>query len=238
MFARLTSPLLLRAHDYIEEVGPKSPYYSFMVQAKHLVSRSRLTFAIMSCCIVTWLVYWPFPTLLLLAVVGIAAQVPGQCGDYYLGGVMGDFLGSTICISELLILTTIIVFSDESNLKHFWDNIKVLLIMSPHDIKEFMYTDQRMFSLIWLVLLFSLMKIWCANVGYSPELLRAELPTDPAAESNMTDLSSQRNQLEQQSLKGTGISFLERYNRVREFIDGLAKPVLDYWEPWRNGVHG
>jgi len=86
--------------------------------------------------------------LLLLAVVGIAAQVPGQCGDYYLGGVMGDFLGSTICISELLILTTIIVFSDESNLKHFWDNIKVLLIMSPHDIKEFMYTDQRMFSLI------------------------------------------------------------------------------------------
>jgi len=75
------------------------------------------------------------------------------------------------------------------------------------------------------------MKIWCANVGYSPELLRAELPTDPAAESNMTDLSSQRNQLEQQSLKGTGISFLERYNRVREFIDGLAKPVLDYWEP-------
>ena len=233
MFARLTSPLLLRAHNYVEEVGPKSPYYSFMVQAKHLVSAPRVTFAIMSCCIVAWLAYGPLPTLLLLVVVGIASRVSGHWGEYYLDGVMGDFLGATICVTELLILTAIIVFSDESNLKYFWENIKVLSIMSPHDIKELMYTDQRMFSLLWLVLLFSIMKIWCANVGYSPELLRAELQTDPAAESNLTDLSSRRNQLEQ-SLKDSGISFLERYNRVREFIDGLAKPVgsLGTLEEW------
>lgn len=105
--ARLSAPYLIRTRDYVAEVGPKSPFYIFMVEAKHLVSWGRLVIAIGFSWALTAVVYGPvFSTILIMAIL-LLAHFFGNKGDYLLGGVMGDYLGSVICICEIATLTLI-----------------------------------------------------------------------------------------------------------------------------------
>ena len=44
--ARVTAPYLIRSFDYVDDQqGPKSSFYAFMIQAKHLVTLPRALFA-------------------------------------------------------------------------------------------------------------------------------------------------------------------------------------------------
>mmetsp|Transcript_23217 Transcript_23217/g.35597 ORF Transcript_23217/g.35597 Transcript_23217/m.35597 type:complete len:398 (+) Transcript_23217:139-1332(+) len=105
--ARLSAPYLIRTRDYIAEVGPKSPFYVFMVEAKYLVSWGRLVIATSFSLALACVMYGPIVSMALITVVLFVAHLMGNKGDYLLGGVMGDFLGSTICVCEIAALTFI-----------------------------------------------------------------------------------------------------------------------------------
>ena len=105
--ARLSAPYLIRTRDYIAEVGPKSPFYVFMVEAKYLVSWGRLVIATSFSLALACVMYGPIVSTVLITVVLLVAHLMGNKGDYLLGGVMGDFLGSTICVCEIAALTFI-----------------------------------------------------------------------------------------------------------------------------------
>mmetsp|Transcript_2171 Transcript_2171/g.3209 ORF Transcript_2171/g.3209 Transcript_2171/m.3209 type:complete len:398 (+) Transcript_2171:105-1298(+) len=105
--ARLSAPYLIRTRDYIAEVGPKSPFYIFMVEAKYLVSWGRLVIATSFSLALACVMYGPIVSIALISVVLFVAHLMGNKGDYLLGGVMGDFLGSTICVCEIAALTFI-----------------------------------------------------------------------------------------------------------------------------------
>ena len=56
--SRLSAPYLIRTRDYVAEVGPKSPFYLFMVEAKHIVSWPRVLFATLYSFGLSYPGYW------------------------------------------------------------------------------------------------------------------------------------------------------------------------------------
>lgn len=168
--SRLSAPYLIRTRDYVAEVGPKSPFYLFMVEAKYIVTWPRVFFAIFYCFVVAASLYGlVLATVLILAVLSMA-HLAGTKGEYLLGGVMGDFLGGTICACEILVLALIasrdsiietyrvitetIQRSDGSfGLSSFYQQIVVL------------YCQDRVRPLFHLLFLLVALKMWCTFVG-------------------------------------------------------------------------
>ena len=112
--ARLTSPLLIKTNDYVDEQGPKYKFYSFMVEAKHLVSWERASFAILTSSVVSYYAYGAKAAMILITSVLFAVYISGRYADYLLGGVMGDYLGATICMTEVSLLTIILALPNLS----------------------------------------------------------------------------------------------------------------------------
>ena len=79
-----------------------------MVQAKYLVTKERLFIGLLTGFGLTSIFYGTLVATLLLASILVLAHFAGRYGSYLLGGVMGDYLGATICITELLILTILL----------------------------------------------------------------------------------------------------------------------------------
>lgn len=85
MMARLTAPILIRTRDYVDEQGPKYKFYSFMVEAKHLVSWHRVIFAAMTSFVVAALAYGAEKGFILTITVIIVSAFAGRYGEYLLG---------------------------------------------------------------------------------------------------------------------------------------------------------
>jgi len=164
--SRLSAPYLIRTKDYVAEVGPKSPFYLFMVEAKHLVSWSRVLFAAVYCFVISSMLYGPvFSTVLIVAVLALA-HLAGNKGDYLLGGVMGDFLGGTICVCEILVL--ILIVSKDSIIETYQvaiDTISVEDVFNPLQQMIALYSSDRLRPLFHFLLLIAVVKIWCTFVG-------------------------------------------------------------------------
>lgn len=111
--ARLTAPFLIRTREYVEEAGPKQQYYIFMVQAKHLVSWPRVALAVVTAGTVATLLYGISNASVLLTAVGLVAHASGEYGTSVLGGVMGDYLGATVCVTELVVLAMILLLQQQ-----------------------------------------------------------------------------------------------------------------------------
>ena len=67
------------------EVGPKSPFYIFMVQAKYLVSWPRVIVAALHSFAVTSYFYGPNTAAFLVMAVLLLSHLIGLQGDYLLG---------------------------------------------------------------------------------------------------------------------------------------------------------
>lgn len=85
MMARLTAPILIRTRDYVDEQGPKYKFYSFMIEAKHLVSWHRVIFAAMTSFVVAALAYGAEKGFILTITVIIVSAFAGKYGEYLLG---------------------------------------------------------------------------------------------------------------------------------------------------------
>lgn len=167
--ARLSAPYLIRTKDYVPEVGPKSNFYRFMVEAKHLVSWSRFLFGSSYCFGVAAALYDPLSAAFLVVLVLLLATYTGRRGDYLLGGVMGDYLGGTICMCEILVL--LVLVSKDSIAENLLGTIKV----------EFsgLYDIKSVRSLLHFVALSFALSMWRKCVG-GPDIYDRELnkPSD------------------------------------------------------------
>ncbi|KAL7550057.1 hypothetical protein ACHAWF_013343 [Thalassiosira exigua] len=166
--ARLSAPYLIRTKDYVAEVGPKSPFYIFMVEAKHLVSWGRVFFASLHSFGLGALLYGPrFSAGLVLSVLSVA-HFFGRKGDYLLGGVMGDFLGGTICICEIVLLTIILSKDSVMELASTVGCSEIFQQMSE------LYHDGRIYPVVNFALLVFALTAWNAFVG-GPDMYDREL---------------------------------------------------------------
>jgi len=164
--ARLSAPYLIRTRDYIAEVGPKSPFYVFMVEAKYLVSWGRLAIATSFSLTLSCVMYGPIVSTALITVVLVVAHLMGNKGDYLLGGVMGDFLGSTICVCEIAALTFI---SAKNGIIATCLSIRDELLFDSEEEGFFLlsnvYKNSSIRAVFHFVLLSLALKGWLAFVG-------------------------------------------------------------------------
>ena len=96
--SRLSAPYLIRTKDYVAEVGPKSPFYIFMVQAKHLVSWPRVIVAALHSFAVTFYFYGPNTAAFLVMAVLLLSHLIGLQGDYLLGEICFEWDALTILV--------------------------------------------------------------------------------------------------------------------------------------------
>jgi len=189
--SRLSAPYLIRTRDYIPEAGPKSPFYAFMIEAKHLVSWSRVLFAAVYCFGLSAMLYGQvFATVLILSVL-VLAHLAGNKGDYILGGVMGDFLGGTICICEILVL--ILIVGRDSIVETY--QVAVDTISSLDGSERFsnflqkmvaLYSSDRLRPLCHFLFLMVALKTWCNFVG-PPDMYNREDGKDKNANEEKKD---------------------------------------------------
>ena len=242
--ARLSAPYLIRTRYYVPEVGPKSNFYLFMVQAKHLVSWKRVFFAAIHCFAVAQYLFSTSVAVSLIAAVIFFATVAGRYGQYFIGGVMGDFLGGTICISELLVLT--LLLARESIGGFYRRTFAFILSAVDGDqtilaaVRELMPSlcgNEEGLALTRFVLLVLCLKIWCVLVG-PPDMfqkesgaiiakVRGDSQKEERGEPSPRDVAADL-------VCSESTTFQDRYNAAMSFLDSLAKPVgsLGTLEDW------
>ena len=170
--SRLSAPYLIRTRDYVAEVGPKSPFYLFMVEAKHIVTWPRVCFAAAYAFAVCSALYGPAFAAALLSAVLASSHAAGSRGDYLLGGVMGDYLGCTICLCEVVVLTLIAARGPIVEIRRA---IEGSLLAEGGSLEGFsrdpvrrlaaLYGNDRLRPLANLALLMAALKLWCTLVG-------------------------------------------------------------------------
>lgn len=257
--ARLTAPYLIWRCNYIEEDGPKSNFYSLMIRAKFLCSSSRLLCSLFFCYGVSTMLYGPYLSLLLVIVTCVCAECAGHYGRNKLGGVMGDYLGATICITELMIYVALaggkswkdriaMVLhgsnSSSSQEKGWW---KILLMEEDKD---------KVHLLTRFILIVIVYQIWCwfvqvqvqssietetamdvdtdTNKSKSKSTDDKNLAEDSSSSSQHLNLLSPQKKAAQDVLTSSTSSFRDKHNAAQDYIDCLAKPVgsLGTLEEW------
>ena len=218
-------------NDYVDEQGPKFKFYSFMVEAKHLVTWHRVAFAIGTSLIVSSVAYGLKMAIILVTCVVIAVIVSGRYARYLLGGVMGDYLGATICVTEVFLLSVILLFFENDDLI---DLLKSIIQNSDQ--------NQALFRFIIII---TITIVWCNLVGHPPVFVRSTLT---AAKNKADDsvpialdtknkddtVEDETVQLLQSKLIDPNNDFSDRYNAAWSYMDSLAKPVgsLGTLEEW------
>ena len=105
--SRVSAVILLRSHRYIADDGPKTSYYTWLSRANVLVTQVRVGIVIAVAAATAYALYGAVLSAMLLTVLLLVALSAGSYGKAVLGGVMGDFLGATICATELALLASI-----------------------------------------------------------------------------------------------------------------------------------
>ncbi|MGK3759374.1 MAG: nicotinate-nucleotide--dimethylbenzimidazole phosphoribosyltransferase [Bacillariaceae sp.] len=229
--ARLTAPYLIWRCPYIEEDGEKSNFYSFMIRAKFLSSGSRLLFSILFCYGISAIFYGPYLSLSLVVVVFICAEVSGSYARKKLGGVMGDYLGATICITELMIYSSLAGGSVFESLK---ERLEILLDTrtSSQEGWKVLMQDEKLRLLTRFIFTVILYQLWCWLVQ-SVDKKSSEKESESKNDVSDTTTSPQKKPA-QDVLTSSTSSFMDKYNSVQNYIDCLAKPVgsLGTLEEW------
>jgi len=257
--SRLSAPYLIRTRDYVDEGGPKYKFYSFMIQAKHLVTWHRVIFATTFSLSIATLLYGLSSAMVLILGVFFFSHTAGEYGEYILGGVMGDFLGATICLTELVVLTLIVILQ-KTDIPQLFQMffLEVKSIESLREQFNALWEEERFLAIVRWVSVVVVTTIWCHTVGHPPVLVRdtvvsrqeqeeeeggnneirikldiPEKKTDDGMESCDVAGISSRSKAEMICTSSSS-SFEERYNAIQTFLDSLAKPVgsLGTLEDW------
>ena len=162
-FARLTSPYLIRTNDYTDEGGPKFAFYGFMLQAKYLVTWWRVAFATLTSVLLGFAVVGYSQTLILVLGMWFVAHFAGRYANYLLGGVMGDYLGATICISEIMVLILLLIENSVVDLisTTFEEIVKMERVEQLSDL----LLNPKLAVLSRFSLVFFVSCLWSRNVG-------------------------------------------------------------------------
>jgi len=215
------------------------------------VSWYRVAFATFSSYVIVSYLYGSVVATTLMAAVLVAAHLAGGYGTYLLGGVMGDFLGATICVTELLVLTLILLLTgfdnNNTNAPRTWEDALsfaknlmaterqvVISIFMEHGTKS----DHPVGVAVRFALLILVTVVWCCLVGHPNVLVQetdVRAPQDKEGKyvTNTEKKLSSRATAEAICTSLTA-SCQDRYDAVRNYLDDLAKPVgsLGTLEDW------
>lgn len=252
--ARLTAPLLIKTRDYVDEQGPKYKFYSFFIEAKHLVTFNRVLVAIMTSYFVAYLISGHTKAVALILAVFVASFFSGRNAEYLLGGVMGDYLGATICVTEVYLLTILVLMPHLEHHVGFLNELQVLAsgiasgAMSFPELAENVFIDDRKMALLRFVAVGLFTASWCNFVGHPPVFVRKSVIAKKNDDGEVrislvnNDSEQQRNTGDsrsavsdfQSALSDPNTTFSQRYDAGRLYIDSLAKPVgsLGTLEDW------
>ena len=249
--ARSVAPYMIRTRDYVDETGPKYKFYKFMVHAKHLVSWHRVGFAVGTTVLLGFILYGPVVTLFLFLSLWCLAHASGAYGEYLLGGVMGDFLGATICVAELTCLTVLRVSTslNHPGIETFMGTLKDFT--SSASWGNFSDPSHPLGVLARFVLVITLTVLWSRNVGHPSVVVRETVAKAQDKASDESDDGEVRVAFQEESqstpesktsaslkvkeaLSLSGSTFSDRYEAARSYLDGLAKPMgsLGTLEDW------
>lgn len=230
MIARVTAPHLIYRYDYVEEDGPKSNFYGFMVRAKFLVTLTRLFLAWVFSFGVAAVLYGPVLSGVLCGVVLLYTEYAGSFGYYTLGGVMGDYLGATICIGEIVALCVLV--GGRSFLESIQD------WMQTEDLWERLPADEKVQVLLRFAAIIGLTAVWRWFYQYpwpmeeeaSPKTMEESNSDTTAEPAECTLLKA----IAREVLEAPESNFVQKYEAAQEYLDGLAKPVgsLGALEDW------
>ncbi len=115
LLARVSVLPLLHSFRYIADDGPKNSYYDWFEIASVLVTKMRVVCSFLIAYMLTFIVYGHLIAIYLMIGVCIHAYFAGNYAHAVLGGVMGDFLGATICMAEILIYALICLVPSMNN---------------------------------------------------------------------------------------------------------------------------
>jgi nicotinate-nucleotide--dimethylbenzimidazole phosphoribosyltransferase len=241
--SRLTAPYLIRTNDYVDEGGPKYAFYQFMLHAKYLVTWWRVGFAVLTCLILGYIVVGLVPTILLLFAMWIVAHVAGRYAVYLLGGVMGDYLGATICISEIVALILLLLFQNMTD-----NNMPLTLdwIWNSWNLNSFIWTNSNVYTWIRFCTIVLATYLWSRFVGPPDVFIRESaiantsrddgevhigLPKNTTTDTKV--MTESRNKA-QTVCQNDASTFPGRYFALQKYLDSLAKAMgsLGTLEEW------
>jgi adenosylcobinamide-GDP ribazoletransferase len=238
--ARLTAPYLIHQNVYVEEDGPKSHFYSFMIRAKFLVSLPRVIFSAFFCVGVATLFYGPVVAMLLIVTTWICAEFAGYYGRYKLGGVMGDYLGAVTCITDVMLMACILtrrITIDYVLKLHQW----LQEAISSRDLSTLVSAigeDLKLQSLLRFLAAAIAFQVWGwmmrpPQATKSSSFNSSELGKKEVNENGKSKVAPGKAEA-QKALSSPNSTFLDKYNACCEYLDCLAKPVgsLGTLEEW------
>jgi nicotinate-nucleotide--dimethylbenzimidazole phosphoribosyltransferase len=261
--ARWTAPYLVFTREYVEENGPKSAFYGAMVRAKRLVTLGRLAFATASSVLAGALLYgfreenvpWG---LLVAGIVWLLAHCSGNYAQYLLGGVVGDYLGATVCVAEVVVLTLVLARDRicgavgdirqkvvSVNLQWHWDTGLAACSQLPgwrssgQSCSVFLDSPSSSAALRFLVICV-VTYTWCRFVGGPDVFVVEEEEERRRRDVSKVGVDGARAGRASEALECDRIcadpetSFIDRYNALRSHIDSLAMPLgaLGLLEDW------
>ena len=261
--ARWTAPYLVFSRDYVEENGPKSAFYGAMVRAKRLVTLGRVAFASASCGIVGAALYglgeenvlWG---LLVAGIVWLLAHCSGRYAQYLLGGVVGDYLGATVCVAEAVVLALVLardricgaageIRQRVANGGLKWDWGAGLTACSQlsrwnfsgQSCSVFLDSPSSSAALRFFVICVATYA-WCRCVGGPDVFVVEEEKERRRSAAGAAEADGARTGRTPEALECDRIcadpesSFTDRYNALRSHIDSLAMPLgaLGLLEDW------
>lgn len=252
--ARCSSPYMIHCFAYVDEAGPKNQFYSFMVQARQLVTWYRVGAATLFSYFVTAYLYDVITSMILLVAVLLMAHVAGGYATYLLGGVMGDYLGATVCVTEILVLTLILILTS-MDMPRTWEAMwtslarflatEEKLVVLQWTMEKAAHPDHPVGALARFVGLVVLTALWCSFVGHPSVFVRESVVNAQEEDDGDLRISLPKSNNDAKRLcpsreaaekvcKSRLASFRDRYDAVCMYLDALAKPVgsLGTLEDW------
>ena len=208
-----------------------------MIRAKFLVSIPRLLFSLFYSYSVIALLYGPLLAGKLIVAVWIFGECAGSYGRSKLGGVMGDFLGGTICLAELLIYGILSggpVIND-------MDSLILVLTKPTSETRQLIQEDKNLRLLCRFLFITVFYQSWCwvvRSIEKTFEAKQRNLNASVTRENKSRDAKPKApcppKDEAQKILNSSTSTFLEKHNAVQAYLDVLAKPVgsLGTLEEW------
>ncbi len=171
---------------------------------------------------------------------------------------MGDYLGATICVTEVFLLVAITLLPHIQDRVIFIKEFVVLVVelfnfsgtstSSFDETLEMIFSDVRKSTLVRFIAVALFTVVWCSNVGHPPVFVRKSVEAkeetddvqislkknDNNEEQGMTESDSDSESALEITLKDPNQNFVSRYEATRSYLDSLAKPVgsLGTLEDW------
>lgn len=205
--SRLAPTYMIHVFPYVDEGGPKNKFYSFMVSARHLVTPHRVAFALLfSFAVGAYLFDSVTSAILLLSVIAMA-HAAGRYALDLIGGVMGDFLGATICVTEVFVLILIYALSAAREtmpttwngvwvistqvlttigLQH-WSNLEEWSRFLKIILHEASQGNSPIGAVVRFGVCFTVTVLWCRNVGHPSVFVRDSAPLVAASANDKKD---------------------------------------------------